>query len=82
MSTLISPQNRWCKQELSEGYGDSPQHEVSCGVVGADSRTVGRWLRATFIVQTGIESQLRIGCWVSQRGWVSQRQPHSQGAHI
>lgn len=82
MSTPVSPQNYWCKRELSEGYGDSLHPGVSCVVVGEDSRTVRRWLQATFMVQTGIESQLHIGLCVSQRqirGRLISKSPHLDG---
>lgn len=49
VSILSTPQNCCFKQDLSEGCGDSHHQGDSSEVVGADSRTLGRWLQATFI---------------------------------
>ena len=51
MSILSSPQNCHYKQDLSEGCSDSHQHGDSSEGVGADSRTLGWWSQAAFIVQ-------------------------------
>lgn len=63
VSAPIPPQNCGYKREPSRGSGDSHHHGVGCGAIGADARTLGRGLQATFILQSGVESQLCIGHW-------------------